>query len=252
MKNYRLVAFFIAAVAFFSSCVPLGRVAYLQSDRRTLDMVYEGPVIDNVIRPGDELYVRISGADEGPTSLAVDARQRYQDAALMSYTVNEEGYLKLPYVGNVYVANLNLEQAVDVIEEALKQYLFIPSVYIRFINTKVTVLGEVQRPGVFLFNYKSINIMQAIGYAGDMTEFANRRKVMLIREEGGTRSKHFLDLTSDEMLRSDLYLVKSDDIIYVEPLRRKKWDMAKVPYNLIFSAITTAIVVYTFINTQTQ
>jgi len=252
MKKYRLVAFFVTAVVFFSSCVPLGQVAYLQSDRRSFEMVYEGPVVDNAIRPGDEIYVRISGADEGPTSLSTDMRLSFQDASLMSYTVSEEGFLKLPYVGNVYVANLTLDQAVDVVEEALKQFLFFPSVYIRFINTKITVLGEVKNPGVFSFNYKSINIMQAIGYAGDMTEFANRKKVMLIREDGGTRSKYFLDLTSDEMLRSDFYLVKSDDIIYVEPLRRKKWDMAKVPYNLIFSAITTVIVVYTFINTNTN
>lgn len=250
MKNNLLVVVFIAAIGFFASCVPLGRIAYLQSDYKLQEMIYEGPTIDNIIRPGDELYVRISGADEGPTSLNTDAQNRYQDPALMSYTVNEEGYLKLPYIGNILVANLSLEDAVEVIEEALKQFLFFPSVYVRFINTKVTVLGEVNRPGVFLFNYKSINIMQAIGYAGDMTDFANRKRVMLIREDGGTRSKHFLDLTTDDMLRSDLYLVKSDDIIYIEPLRRKKWDMNRVPYSLIFSAITTTIVLITFVNTN--
>lgn len=241
---------FFAIIGLFSSCVPLGRIAYVQSDSRSSQMVFEGSAVDNIIRPGDELYVRISSADEDPTSLSTETRTNIYDPALMSYTVNDEGKLKLPYVGSIHVANLTLEQAVDTVEAALNEYLFFPTVYIRFINTKVTVLGEVNNPGVYLFNYKNINILQAIGYASDMTEFGNRKKVLLIREEGGVRSKHVLDLTSDQLLTSDFYLVKSDDIIYVEPLRRKKWDMNKVPYNLMLSVISTAILIITFVNTN--
>lgn len=250
MKNNLLVVVLIATIGFFSSCVPLSRVAYVQSDQRNPEMVFTGSAVDNIIRQGDELYVRISSADEGPTSLSNEARANIYDPSLMSYTVNEDGYLKLPYVGFIHVANLTLEQAVDSVESALTQYLFFPTVYIRFINTKVTVLGEVNTPGVYLFNYKNINILQAIGYASDMTEFANRKNVLLIREEGGVRSKHYLDLTSDQLLTSNLYLIKSDDIIYVEPLGRKKWDMNKVPYNLMLSVISTAFLVITFINTK--
>jgi polysaccharide biosynthesis/export protein len=209
-------------------------------------MTYMGPQLDNLISPGDELFVRITSADEEPVMNFQDQGGRV-DPTLLSYTVSDDGTIKLPYINRIKLAGFTLERASDEIEAALSQYLFIPSVFIRFINTKVTVLGEVRDPGVYVFNYKNINILQAIGYAKDITEFGNRKKVLVIREEGVTRTKSFVDLTSDDLLKSDHYLIKSDDIIYVEPLSRKKFGLTTVPYNLILSLITTGIVVYTFV-----
>ena len=235
----------------FSSCLPLDRLAYVQSERSTdpSHMQYIGPQIDNIITPGDELYIRISSADDDRTIIQQDQAYR-MDPTLLSHTVSDDGTIKLPYIGRILLADRTLEEASDIIEEALKEFLFIPSVYIRFVNTKVTVLGEVGNPGVYMFNYKNINILQAIAYANDITNFGNRRNVLIIREEGVRRYKHYIDLTSDDLLESEWYLIKSDDIIYVEPLRRKKFDLATVPYNLILSIITTGIVLITFINTN--
>ena len=247
----RILYFAVFSSLFFSSCLPLDRLAYVQSDRATdpAHMQYIGPQIDNIITPGDELYLRINSADEERTIIAQDQGYR-MDPTLLSYTVSDDGTIKLPYIGRILLGNLTLEEASDKIEAALSEYLFIPSVYIRFVNTKVTVLGEVGNPGVYMFNYKNINILQAVAYANDITEFGNRRNVLIIREEGVRRYKHYIDLTSDELLESEWYLIKSDDIIYVEPLRRKKFDMATVPYNLLMSAITTALVIITFIQTN--
>ncbi len=215
-------------------------------------MQYIGPQIDNIITPGDELYIRIASADEdrAAASIQQDQGRGVYDPTFLSYTVSDDGTIKLPYIGRILLADLTLEEASDKIEDALSEYLFIPSVYIRFVNTKVTVLGEVNNPGVYMFNYKNINLLQAIAYANDITNFGNRRNVLIIREEGVRRYKHYIDLTSDELLESEWYLIKSDDIIYVEPLKRKKFDMATVPYNLIISVITTALVVLTFIQTN--
>lgn len=236
----------------FASCVPLSETAYVQQEKQGApsDIQYTGTRIDNIITPGDELYIRITSADEERTSFNYQEQGRLNDPTLLSYTVSDDGTIKLPYIGRIHLAEITLEEASDKIEEALKQYLYIPSVYIRFINTKVTVLGEVRSPGVYMFNYKNINILQAIGYANDITEFGNRRNVLIIREEGVRRTRHFVDLTSDNLLESEWYLIKSDDVIYVEPLKRKKWGMATVPYNLILSVVSTAIVVITFINTN--
>ena len=246
-----LLYFAMISTLIFSSCLPLNRLAYVQSERSTdpAHMQYIGPQIDNIITPGDELYIRISSADDDRTIIQQDQAYR-MDPTLLSHTVSDDGTIKLPYIGRILLADYTLEEASDIIEEALKEYLFIPSVYIRFVNTKVTVLGEVGNPGVYMFNYKNINILQAIAYANDITNFGNRRNVLIIREEGVRRYKHYIDLTSDELLESEWYLIKSDDIIYVEPLKRKKFDMATVPYNLIISVITTALVVLTFIQTN--
>lgn len=250
----RIFYFSVICSLIFSSCLPLNRLAYVQSERGTdpSHMQYIGPQIDNIITPGDELYVRIASADEDRAAATIqqDLGRGVYDPTFLSYTVSDDGTIKLPYIGRILLANHTLEEASDLIEEALKEYLFIPSVYIRFVNTKVTVLGEVGNPGVYMFNYKNINILQAIAYANDITNFGNRRNVLIIREEGVRRHKHYIDLTSDDLLESEWYLIKSDDIIYVEPLRRKKFDLATVPYNLILSIITTGIVLITFVQTN--
>ena len=134
-------------------------------------------------------------------------------------------------------------------EKELAQYLYFPSVFVRFVNNKVTILGEVNQPGVYVFNYKSVNILQAIGYAGDISIFGNRQNVLIVRNEGDYRSKHVVDLTSDELLSSKFYMVKSNDIVYVEPLKSKKWGMEEFPYDLLFSMVSLTIVVLTFMVT---
>ena len=105
------------------------------------------------------------------------------------------------------------------------------------------------RPGVYVFNYKSVNILQAIGYANDIATFGNRKNVLIIREEGEYRSKHEIDITSDALLTSEYYMVKSNDIIYVEPLKSKKWGMDTFPYDLLLSMASLTIVVLTFMVT---
>ncbi|MFW5701119.1 MAG: polysaccharide biosynthesis/export family protein [Cyclobacteriaceae bacterium] len=226
------------------SCVPVRRVAYVQSDTQT---IFHGEPADIKIRPGDELYIRISSADEQPTNVLGDATRGINDPTLLSYTVDEEGNIRLPHIGKTNVNGLTLEEAAENIEKGLADYLYMPSVYIRFINTKVTVLGEVNRPGVYMFDYKNINILQAIGYAGDIGQYGNRRNILIIREDGGIRQKYYVDLTRGNILESELYNLNSGDIVFVEPLGRKKWGLATVPYNLIISLITTGLFVYTFV-----
>ncbi|MCK4748971.1 MAG: hypothetical protein KAT15_18090, partial [Bacteroidales bacterium] len=153
------------------------------------------------------------------------------------------------YVNNMKLSGMTLVEASDFVEKELAQYLLYPSVFIRFVNNKVTILGEVNRPGVYVFNYKTINILQAIGYANDISVFGDRRKVLLIREEGEFRSKYEIDMTSEDLLTSNYYRVISNDIIYVEPLKRKKWGMDTFPYDLLFSVASLTIVVLTFMIT---
>lgn len=238
-----------------SSCVPIERISYVQTDKEVMedaggDLYFFGETADNTIRPGDELYIRVASSDEDPTSFPDRGSNQVYDPSLLSYTVDDMGYIRLPYIDRIKVSDLTLTAASDSIETELSQYLYFPSVFIKFVNNKVTVLGEVNRPGVYVFNYKNINILQAIGYANDINQWGNRKKVVLIREDGNRKLKKYIDLTDDDLLVSEYYFVKSNDIIYVEPLKRKKWGMDVVPYNLILSVISTAIVIMTFINTN--
>lgn len=248
LKNRILLLAIILSLSFFS-CVPVSRIAYVQSDSKK---EFQGEPADIRIRPGDEIYVRITSADETPINFIGEGVRQGSDARLVSYTVNEQGEIKLPYIGRVIIGGLTIDEASDKVEIGLADFLFMPSVFMRFMNTKVTVLGEVQRPGVYMFDYKNINVLQAVGYAGDIGVFGNRKKVLIIRENGGVREKHYIDLTRGDLLESEWYNLNSGDILFVEPLASKKWGMAQVPYNLILSLITTGLVVFTFVQNNMQ
>ena len=253
MSSIKSITFIVLIAAIAASCVPNRKVVYVQDSdemeaQQVDNMYFIGEGIDDKIRQGDELYIQVTSADETETSFNQN-QQNYRDATLLSYTVDDAGSIKLPYVDRVQLAGLTLLEASDKVEEELSQYLLYPSVFIRFINNKVTVLGEVNQPGVYVFNYKNVNILQAIGYANDIATFGNRNKVLIVREEGEYRSKEYVDLTSDELLESKFYMVKSNDVIYVEPLKSKKWGMDTFPYDLLLSVASLTIVTLTFMIT---
>jgi polysaccharide biosynthesis/export protein len=253
IKKYglQLILIFVMIV---SACAPTKKAAYLsrqegtEIERKPDQAFYILDSIDNLIRPGDELYISVTSSDEGPTNFNRQGLDRNYNTDLISYSVDEEGNVKLPYIGKIKVSDYTLQEAEDTIEEALSQFLFYPSVSIKFINNRVTLLGEVRNPGVYTFNYKTINIYQAIGYASDLTEFGNRKNVLLVRQEGNEITKKYLDLTRDEMLTSEWFQIKSNDVIYVEPLSRKQWGIQTFPYNLLISLVSTTLVILSFIN----
>lgn len=251
MRILRKIWFILLFVGTLVSCVSNKNLNYVQPSREMTiqqrnNMYFIDEPLDNTIRQGDELYIQVTSADETQTNFNQDRQQSARDPSVISYTVDSEGMIKLPYINKIKLEGLTLHEASDRIEEELSQYLLYPYVFIHYVNNKVTILGDVNRPGVYVFNYKNINILQAIGYANDISVFGNRKKVLIIREEGDHRSRHFVDLTSDELLSSELYLIKSNDIIYVEPLKTKKFGMATFPYNLLISAGSLTIVALSF------
>jgi polysaccharide export outer membrane protein len=126
-------------------------------------------------------------------------------------------------LGRVKAAGLTKKELKDKITDLLitNKYLMQPVVSVRYLNFKVTVLGEVARPMVINVPDEKINIMEALGFAGDMTVYAKRDNVVLIREEGGKRITKRLNLNSDEILKSPYYYLKTNDIVYVEPNKAK-------------------------------
>jgi len=240
-----------------SSCAPTKKAAYVSNfdeskefDNQADQKYFIDELADNLIRPGDELYISVTSSDEGPTNFNRTDGQRVYDVELISHYVDNDGTVKLPYIGKIKVTENTLQEAEILIEEELSQFLYFPSVSIKFVNNRITVLGEVRDPGVYFYNYKNLNIYQAIGYASDITEFGNRKNVVLVRKDDNEISKKYLDLTRDEILTSEWFYVKSNDIIYVEPLKRKKWGIQTFPYDLLISGISTTLVILSFLNSN--
>lgn len=138
---------------------------------------------------------------------------------LQGHLVSAEGKINLPILGTISArgkTTSELEKAISTILES-NGHLKNPSVSVRILNAKVTVLGEVKMPGTYTYSEQTITLPQAIGYAGDITIEANRKEVMLIREEEGMRKYHKIDLTKSDWFNSPYYNIKQNDIVYVYP-----------------------------------
>lgn len=138
---------------------------------------------------------------------------------LQGHLVSAEGKINLPILGAINASGKTtseLEKSISTILES-NGHLKNPSVSVRILNAKVTILGEVKMPGTYTYSEQTITLPQAIGYAGDITIEANRKEVMLIREEEGMRKYHKIDLTKSDWFNSPYYNIKQNDIVYVYP-----------------------------------
>ena len=140
-----------------------------------------------------------------------------ESAMREGYLVDKDGYIVFPVLGKIQLGGLTKKEATDALTSMLGKYARDPIVSIKFRNFKITVIGEVNRPNNFHVPSEKINIFEALGLAGDMTEYGKRENVLLLREQNGQRLTTRLDLNSKDILNSPYFYLKQNDIIYVEP-----------------------------------
>ncbi|WP_426061927.1 polysaccharide biosynthesis/export family protein [Hymenobacter sp. B1770] len=138
------------------------------------------------------------------------------------YVVDKAGFITFPVLGQVKVGGATREEAIQTMTAAVKKYVKQPIVDIRLLNFRITVLGEVKAPSSFNVTQGSINVLEALGMAGDMTEFGKRENVLVIREKGGERVTTRLNLHNKEVFNSPYFYLQQNDIVYVEPDNRSK------------------------------
>jgi polysaccharide export outer membrane protein len=138
-----------------------------------------------------------------------------------TYLVDKEGGIDLPLVGRVTVIGLNTVQAKNVIKKVVSPYLKDPIVTVRLLNFKVTVLGEVNKPGDYIVPNERVSLLDAVGMAGDLTIYGRRDNVLLIREHEGKKTLTRLNLNYSTLFQSPYYYLQQNDIIYIEPNKAK-------------------------------
>jgi polysaccharide export outer membrane protein len=206
----------------FSSCASKKEILYLQdsTDYNETPLNYSIPKI----QPNDILKIEIGALIQESAipynkSKAAAGGQSIEFLQLEGYLVSESQTINFPVLGLVSTKDRTIKE----LEEELKQeledggHLKEPSVNIRLLNAKVTILGEVNSPGVYNFTEQNITLLQALGYASDLTINGKREDVKLIRESNGNRTITHIDLTSSEFLDSEFYLIKPNDVIIVNP-----------------------------------
>ncbi|HMO39139.1 MAG TPA: polysaccharide biosynthesis/export family protein [Saprospiraceae bacterium] len=139
----------------------------------------------------------------------------------MGYFVDREGMIDFPVLGRVPVAGLTLEEAKFKLLDMLQTYLKDAVVNMRFLNFKVTVLGEVNLPGTVRLTNKRVTVLEALGMAGDLTPYANRANILIIREHEGKRVYERLNLQDNSVFVSPYFYLMQNDVVYIEPLRAR-------------------------------
>jgi polysaccharide export outer membrane protein len=171
--------------------------------------------------------------------------------AIIGYQVDNNGEIELPIAGKIMVAGLTTAQAKEAIRLKAEKYYKDPIVNVQIINFKVTVMGEVQRPGAYLINGERATILDALGQAGDLTIYGMRDNVMLSRKENGQQKVVKFDLTSTDIYQSPYFYLKQGDMIYVTPGKAKANSADGTltrTYALISSTLALLVVVATRIN----
>lgn len=224
--------FFAVFTAFLlHSCAPLEDYYYLSqaADEQFPVSPADSAALTTPIQPGDQLSIVVSSSSPELTLLFNSANLagtnmlggQTSGNIVLGYLVDSEGNISFPQLGNVLVSGVSLSAAQAKLEQALKPLLKNVVVNIRKVNFRISVMGEVARPGLYVVPYDRCNLFQGLAMAGDLTVFGKRGNVLLVREENGVRKTIRINLNDKELLSSSNYYLKSGDIIYVEPNRTR-------------------------------
>jgi polysaccharide export outer membrane protein len=142
-------------------------------------------------------------------------------SATAGFLVDEKGTIDYPRIGVLHVKGLTKTELAQVIKTRLENELKNPSVIIRFLNYRVTVLGEVRTPGTFSIPTERVTILEALGLAGDITEFGKRDTVRVAREINGQMRVGYVSLSSGAVFNSPYYRLQQNDVVFVEQTQRR-------------------------------
>lgn len=239
----------------FASCVPQKKMLYLKeaqmlSETQSINYVNDRSV-DYKLQPGDNLYIRfVNIVDERSAALLSGNMGGSQTLGsessiyLQSYTIDEEGFIELPLMGKIEVRNLTIDEAKAIMQTELDKYISQTTLIVKLSNFNLTVLGEVNKPGMFKVYQQQINLFEAISLAGNMTDFAKNEKVKIIRQTDDGSEIITVDMGSADILSSPYYYLKPNDIVYVEPRKIKQWGFTAFPYATVFSIISLLVTAF--------
>lgn len=253
----KLSYFFLAAVTVLTvtSCSTPKNVAYIQNSDH-IDYSNSEYLYDARIMPKDILTITINTVNPdaaAPFNLLVrntlnstGTNVNYNGGALQTYLVDNEGCIDFPVVGKLQVGGLTKSMCEKLIHDKIKRYMNAdenPIVTVRMSNYKISVIGEVNHPGMFTVGNEKINIFEALAKAGDLSIYGVRDRVKLIRENAkGRKEIHTVNLNDANIVNSPYYYLQQNDVVYVEPNQVKARNSAIGTSTTIWISVTGALV----------
>jgi len=248
----------LVILLFCCSCYYQKKLIYFQDDKFS----YVQPtLIENQrsiyrIQPNDVLSVKVKSSTDAQVSdifniIATTQMSTFANPGnlyLEGYSVDEQGRVLLPILGLVTVKDLTMDEVQTLIQTNANKYLKNATVVVKLISFKITVLGEVNNPGYHYVYNNQATILEALGLAGDLTIFASRKNVKLIRPVARGSEVILLDLKDPNLLKSKYFYLMPNDVLYVEPFKARSKRSNLENLTLVFSAITTMVLILNYID----
>lgn len=231
-RTIRDSIFCVLFLTLLNSCAPTRNITYLSDLKGTAEYSEEiKNKTDSKIQPDDILSITVNSLNPesnvlfnngvlqtiGGTGVTPTTSSRGSEG----YLVDQKGTINFPVLGRVELAGLTKEQATNKMTDEIKKSVKNPIVNIRFLNFKVTVIGEVNRPSTYTVASERLSVIEALGLAGDLTPYGKRENILIIREQNGIRSTSRVNLTSTSILNSPSFYLQQNDIVYVEPVKTR-------------------------------
>ncbi|HMT29239.1 MAG TPA: polysaccharide biosynthesis/export family protein [Bacteroidia bacterium] len=233
---------FILLITLMCSCISLKKTVYLQDSDSTAT---SGKMPDFVLKihPNDILSIQVftinTEAFPGIASTVdkqiIDNRSPYEKG----FVLDRSGFVELPLIGKINLAELSIADARDSLVKRFEQYMDDPIVVLKKLSFKVTVLGEVNKPGLYYIPNEKITMLEAIGMAGDLTPFGNRKEIKVVRQTPEGYKEIMVDITTKAPLNSEVAYMYPDDVIYIQPIKRRSSTTISPTVAIVTSILAT-------------
>ncbi|MEC7863829.1 MAG: polysaccharide biosynthesis/export family protein [Bacteroidota bacterium] len=247
--NTKFAVLLLLLIFMFPSCITNRDLEYIRSNKEIKET--KANLQDYKLKKGDLLSVQISTTTEQHHDFfnqerTANSQLMLQNPYLYGYMIKEDGVLNLPSLGVVQAAGFTIRELENIIETIAVSYFESPVVKVNIINFEITILGEVNTPGTFKIIDPEVNILYALSLSNDITQFGNRRKVKIIRNEAEVNRVFYVDLTKKGVLNNADFMLQPHDIIYVAPLRKKFYAFNNL--SNIVSISLSAVTLFLLIN----
>lgn len=253
MRIFKILFAILLLAGFFTSCRPQRAVYNYLEDVKDTSFRKNVFITEPVIQKNDLLSIQVNSAaldkeTDALYNMQMQGMSGGSQGQMNGYLVDIRGNIEMPRIGQVHAEGLKKNELEEVIKSKLRAELTNPSVIVRFMNFRITVLGEVGNPGVLNIPTERLTILEAVGMAGGVTEFGKIKNVKILRENNGVREMGTLDLTSQQIFESPYYQLQQNDVVLVDQTSYKlrQTEQARISQQIGFalSIITSIALLY--------
>ena len=228
---------------------------YLQQTNIDSTQFYANVDTAYQLQVGDNLYIRVLSLNKeindvfnvNSSSSSYNLYNNESSMYISGFSINDSGNVALPILGEIKLAGETVYGARKKVQMRLDEYIKDGIADLKLTSYRFTVLGEVRVPGIYANYNDNLNIFEAVGRAGDITEYGNRKEVIIVRPTPEGNVTYKFDLTENNILASEFYYIRPNDVIYISPLKYKAWKLNTLNVTLLLSSVSTLILVLNFI-----